>query len=490
MQKHTIRLILGLKIHLLRQQQGLTLQQLAEKTKTTVSYLHDIEKGKKYPSAEKMVAFSQALGIGYDDLVALHGIKKLQPIVELLESEFFTAFPLDMFGLKTDRVIDLMAEAPDKISAFVSTILKIARNYHVTSENLYAVALRSYQDLHDNFFPELEHAADTFRNSNHLDSAPAGVVFLENLLLQNFGVTIDHTSIGRIPLLRSVRSYFNPDKKVLFINKGMSEAQARFILAREIGFQYLQLHPRPYETIVRHVASFETLLNNFKASYFASALLMPADLFAKEVQACAAALNWHPEAWIGLCKDFDVTPEMLMQRLTNILPGKFGLKDLFFIRIEGDKSGHNVQMTKELHLNGRQSPSGTERDEHYCRRWISINILKNLHKIPAGAVAVDVQNSAYWQTENVYFCLSMAKRLAGPDQKSVSVTLGLRVNDALNRFLKCTGDPAVPIRTVHTTCERCSIPDCKERAAPDLFVQRQLRDEAASEALKNLGNLS
>jgi transcriptional regulator with XRE-family HTH domain len=486
MQKETIRLILGLKIHLLRQQQGLTLQQLADKTSTTVSYLHDIEKGKKYPSSDKIMAFSKALGIEYDELVALHGIKKLQPIVELLESEFFTAFPLDMFGLKTDRVIDLMSEEPDKISAFVSTILKIARNYHVTSENLYAVALRSFQDLHDNYFPEIERAADAYRLEHGLGAAPLATHTLEQTLLNVFGIAVDRDKMADEPTLRGLRSYAHPEKRCLFLNKGLSDAQENFLLAREIGFQCLNLHPRSYETMIRHAESFEQLLNNFRASYFASVLLMPADVFARDVQQCAASLSWQPEAWLALIEKYRVTAEMFMQRLTNILPGCFGLKDLFFIRLEGDTKGNDVEMTKELHLNGQQSPSANERAEHYCRRWISINILKELAGKSSGEVIVAVQNSAYWQTENTYFCLSMAKTLGKSNTKAVSVTLGLRLNDALRRFLKCVDDPAVPLRTVHTTCERCSISDCKERMAPDVVVQQQLVQVRQDEAFGRL----
>lgn len=480
MEKHTLNLLFGLKVRLLRQQQGLTFQQLAEKAGTTVSYLHDIEKGKKYPSGDKIFALAKALGTDYDYLVSLHGSKKLQPIVELLESDFFKTYPLDMFGLEPAKVIELLSDNPEKVTAFVSTILKIARNYHLTRENLYSVALRSFQDLHDNYFEDLETAAGALRRQIGLGDRPEQAVptaLLEQALQRRFDIRVDRLVMPGRPQLRPLRSIFSEPKKVLFLNGDLSPAQENFLLARELGFQYLNIRERPYETIIQQAENFEKLLNNFRASYFASAVLMDEHALRDDIAHCASAPEWRSGDWLSLLSKYKVTAEMFLQRLTNLLPRHFNLKDLFFIRLEGNPAVSNVQMTKELHLSGRQSPHATEQGAHYCRRWISVQALREAPGQSAGtATMATAQLSHYWQTENTYFCLTMAKPRRTDGR--VSVTLGLKDNEALRRHFKFLDDPKLPRREVHVTCETCSIPDCAERAAPPTAIEQERAQEA------------
>jgi len=67
--EQNIRLIFGLKLRQLRQENKLSLVELSGKSGLSVSYLNEIEKGKKYPKAEKIAAISNALGVSYDKLV-------------------------------------------------------------------------------------------------------------------------------------------------------------------------------------------------------------------------------------------------------------------------------------------------------------------------------------------------------------------------------------------------------------------------------------
>ena len=47
----TVKLVFGLKIKHLRLEHGFSYQQLSQRTGLAISYLHDIEKGKKYPKS-------------------------------------------------------------------------------------------------------------------------------------------------------------------------------------------------------------------------------------------------------------------------------------------------------------------------------------------------------------------------------------------------------------------------------------------------------
>ena len=91
-----LRTIFGLKIAYLRQQKSLSYQQLADAADLSMSYVHEIEKGKKYPKADKILLLAKALDSSYDELVSIHASKRLQPIIDLLESEFFKVFPMEM----------------------------------------------------------------------------------------------------------------------------------------------------------------------------------------------------------------------------------------------------------------------------------------------------------------------------------------------------------------------------------------------------------
>ena len=290
--------------------------------------------------------------------------------------------------------------------------------------------------------------------------------------------------------LEELRSYFSAARNILYINKGISHAQEKFLLAREIAFQYLGLTDRTYETSIRHSDSFDKLLNNFKASYFASALLMPEENFVEDVKRIVMQQKWNDKAWLDLCTKYDVTPEMMMQRLTNILPKHFSIDHLFFLRIAGDVSKNEFEITKELHLSQLHNPYANAIHEHYCRRWISINTLKHVAGLTAKKKykhpIVEAQISQYWQTHSRYLCISIAKPVGKKSNEMVSVTIGLMIDQKLLQAMPFINDTAIPVKTVHTTCERCGIMDCKERAVPPVEIFNEQQQEKIDKALKLL----
>ncbi|MGQ9799423.1 MAG: helix-turn-helix domain-containing protein, partial [Ignavibacterium sp.] len=112
-----IKLIFGLKIKQLRQEKQLSLNELAEKSSLSVSYLNEIEKGKKYPKTEKIIQLANALGVSYDSLVSLKLSKNLTPIQELIDSNILEMLPLDHYGININKFISLMSDASYQLSA-------------------------------------------------------------------------------------------------------------------------------------------------------------------------------------------------------------------------------------------------------------------------------------------------------------------------------------------------------------------------------------
>ena len=100
-----IKLIFGFKVKYMRQQKNLSYQQLSDITGLSSSYIHEIEKGKKYPKAEKTMALAKAFGVDYDYMVSINASKKLQPIIDLLNSDVFKIFPTEMFGIDISQLM-------------------------------------------------------------------------------------------------------------------------------------------------------------------------------------------------------------------------------------------------------------------------------------------------------------------------------------------------------------------------------------------------
>ncbi len=493
----TVKLTFGLKVQQLRREHALSYQQLSERTGLAVSYLHNIEKGKKYPKADKIIALAKALDTDYNYLVSLDAEenKKIKPLIDLLHSDFLKEFPLDRFGINMPKLLELLSHTPDKVNAFLSTILKIIRNFRLQGEDFYKSALRSYQDLHHNYFPDLEKAVRQCKTQHSLAGlATFDAASLEAILRADYGVTVDRNVMAGQRDLRHIRSFFAEKPRRLFLNRGLSSAQENFLLAKEFGFQWLGITERPYETRMIEIDTFDKLLNNFRASYFAVALLLDEDAIVEDIRQIARWEAWDGRRFLSYFDKYDTTPEMLLQRLANLLPHHFGIKDLFFLRFYTGPDMQKFEMTKEMHLSQLHDPHANQLDEHYCRRWISINLIRrmraNVQLDQRETPLTDAQISQYWGTPNAYLCISVARPGHEQPDHSNSVTIGLLVNDQLRRLFRFLADPKLVRKDVHTTCERCPIADCGARVAPPVNILQQhhaARTKACLETLQQHG---
>ena len=122
-EKEYIKLIFGLKLKQARTNKDLSLFGLAKITELSKSYLNEIEKGKKYPKTEKIILLAEKLDVTYDHMVSLKLDNNLAPIGEILKSGILKEIPLDLFGIQEADLIDIIANAPAKVNAFISTII-------------------------------------------------------------------------------------------------------------------------------------------------------------------------------------------------------------------------------------------------------------------------------------------------------------------------------------------------------------------------------
>ena len=487
-----VRLIFGLKVKQLRASQGLSTYDLAALTGLSPSYLNEIEKGKKYPKTEKIFAIAKALDTDYDSLVSLKVSKQLEPVVELFNSNILNELPFDLFGIEPGYFLEVMANAPAKLSAFISTIIEIGRNYDLAVEQFYFSVLRTYQAMHDTYFEDLEQQADLFLAQYPFYTATELPNLLTRVLTEVYKCQVIPYDDATQPTLASLRSVFIPEFNKLLINNRLSSEQTAFTLAREVGYRHLQLANRPLESSMLAARSFDEVLNNFRASYFSRALLMPKTELMPILTDFARQRTWQPNRLLDAITRFGVTPEMFLLRVMSLLTNGLGLNDLFFLRFDQPNENQRYVLSKELHLSRLHTPHGIDRDEHYCRRQVALTLLNDLRTRQTagdwnGQPVCQAQITTYPRNGNAYFVLSIAKS-SPPSTANSSINIGLPITNHLRSVLAFLDDPAISHTDVGETCERCPIADCSVRAAAPIVLARNEQINRVQEAIEGLRN--
>lgn len=484
------RIIFGLKIKQLRQARGHNFADFAKQTGMSISYLNEIEKGKKFPKGDKITLLATALGVEAEELTSLELDKNLGPVADLLSSNFLNELPLDLFDIDLAKVVEIIANAPLKVGAFISTLVELSRNYALAEENFYFGALRAYLELNNNYFEEIEQAVADFAECNNLPNEPHVPVdllarFLENL----YGYTIIENGLVDYPELSDIRSVYLPKAKKLLLNAKLNDMQKAFQFGKELGFNYLGLKERANTASLLRVHSFEEVLSHFKAGYFSAALLLNREAFNRDMAAFFEQPRWDGEFILNMLRKYQASPEMLFQRMTNVLPRFFGLEKIFLLRFLQTPATGQFKMDKELHLNRRHQSHGNAFNEHYCRRWLAISLLQELSQMQqagkyTGAL-VGVQRSHYHDTKDEYLCFTVARPAPSANQ-NVSITVGILVDGELRQRVRFLDDPSISRREVNTTCERCPIQNCAERAALPTVLEAKERRKQVQKALKEL----
>ncbi len=483
------KILFGLKVKHLRLDQGLSFADLAKSSGLSVSYLNEIEKGKKYPKPDKIADLSKALSVTAESLTSSDLPLALAPIADLLQSNFLNELPLELFGIELIKVVDIIANAPIRVGAFISTLVEISRNYALREDHFYFAALRSYQELHYNYFEDIEQAVLDFSKENKLDADQAvSISAVEHILRKKYKYSIVENGLKDYPEFKNMRSVFVPKKKQLLLNDSINSTQLQFQYGKELAFNYLGLKDRSLTSSLIKVKSFDMVLTHARAAYFSVALFMNKSTFINGLTDFFNRKKWDGHAFMELMHKYNAAPEMFFQRLTNVIPHHFGIKGLFLLRILHDPKVDKFKIDKELHMQRKHHPHSNGLQEHYCRRWMSVSLLQDLNKMQLDGkytgTIVGVQRSKYFGTDDEYLCITLA-RPANPHSKyNVSVTLGMIIDEELRSKIKFVDDPAINFKIVNTTCERCAVKDCKERTIEPIVLERIDRRKAMTDRLK------
>ena len=357
-------------------------------------------------------------------------------------------------------------------------------------EQFYFAVLRSYQEMHNNYFPELEDITERFLKENNI--AKETVIdeyYLTNLLSDQYGISIEFFDEKDYPTIDSIRSVFIPKSKKLLINKRISSDQRAFTLARELGFLYMNYKVRPMTSSWIEVNSFDEVFNNFQASYFAGAILIKKEVLIESLTQFFALEKFSERKLSEIIQNFQTTPETLLHRIFSILPHYFGLEKIFFLRFEAPVGSKDYNLTKELHLSKQHDPQESK-NENYCRRWVSLKILDDLsiaqQKTP-DEILIQAQISDYEDAGNQYFVISIARSINILENTNVSISLGFEIDKEVSEKIAFINDSKIKNIKVNQTCEKCSIFNCKERVSAPTILQQRRHIKAMKETINKLG---
>lgn len=491
-----IKLIFGLKIKQFRTEKKMSLTELAAESGMSVSYLNEIETGKKYPKTDKIVALSDALDTSYDKLVSLKLAKNLAPIGELLESNILEQLPLDHYGIDINKLILLVANSPIQLSALIATLIEVAQNSEQSKNNFSKTALRIFKEFNENYFEDLENEAERFLKEFNISPVPfIKYAELKTILEESYSYKIDRSGINKFPELSELRAVtIKNHRHVLLMNNKLSDAQMAFIAGKELAYNYLKIKDRSYVHSSLRLKTFDQLLNNFKASYFATAILINRNLLAADLDKFFKEDKWNGDEFLKILDKYNCTTEMFFQRITNLSSKYFGLNKFFFFRFNHVIGTNEYNLSNELKLNARRNPGANSGSENFCRRWISFKTLKELENLIkednnySGRIA-KICHSQFFDSHDEFLCFSVGQRGNLFDDMVSSITLGFQYEKNPNETIKFAENPEIPFITVNETCERCNVQNCKERTAPPSNAVRIEKFNTIEKTLQKLNTL-
>lgn len=464
-----VPVIFGMKLKKFRELRGMTLTEFAARCDLSPVYIADIEKGRKYPNPDKIYRIAEVLGRSYEDLISPKLTEDFAPLELFLNSPVLKNFPFHLFGISINDLIELVTRSPAEASALLKALLNIADNYHLKAEHLFRAALRAYQESKLNYFEDIEEAVEEF-DYNYGNPEGYSLKYLQQIIEQFYNCEVDYHQLERYPELMVYRSvYLDRERPTLLINPMLNEPQRRFILAREIGYQFLGLSTRAFTSAPEKAESFEQVLNDFKASYFAGALLLERKQLLGDLEELFASEKWDYKRLISLVDKHKATPELLFYRISELIPRFFGIK-LHFLRYNLEAG--NIRLVKQLHA--EHLSLGLGLNESHCRRWLVLRYLKKLARdLDSGIrrgrnIIAGAQISNFIDQDRRFLCLGMASRLTLNKTVASSVAIGLQYDEILERRVRFLQDKSLARLQVGTSCERCPMTEdeCQDRVAP------------------------
>lgn len=451
---------LGSKLRALRRRENLTQVQLAERLGISPSYLNLIEHNRRPLSAQLLIKLAQLFSL---DIQAFAVDDESQLVSDLLEALGDPMF--DNLQLVSTDVRELAAQQPQLAQA----ILLLYKSYCASRESATSLASQMTSDLegsgvggsnlpseevsdliqrHNNYFPDLEDAAEMLWKIARLD----GQDMYKGLVAYLDSVHGIEVRVERTAQMEGLLRRFDKVQHVLLLSEVLAPRTRNFQLAHQIGLlDSSEVLDRISRDQMLTSEDARALCRVALANYFAGAVLMPYSALLEN----AKELRYDVEL---LGHRFRASYEQICHRLTTLRrPGREGIPF------------HLVRIDVAGNISKRFSASGFRfaRFSGACPRW-------NEHAafLTPGMVRVQVSQMPEGET---YFCVARTVRNnAGgfhAPHALHAVGLGCEIQYAKELVYSDGIDleslsTAVPIGVACRVCDRT---DCEQRAFPRLL---------------------
>ncbi len=488
---------------------------VSERAGISPSFYSELETGRKSASRETLRRVTKALDMSLDELQSDRYDAALEALLDFQHPD-----------IAIKEGIELLDKAPHLAKAIPRLLANVSRMSDRGSkkEVIYPILLRDFQEENLNHFPDLEAEAKAFLNEHPPRSISPDRHDLQGILRYVYKYTLktqhdfkEH-QYQHLPIIRSM-SMRQGKQHYLLLNQNLLESQKAFELAKEIAYNLPFL--RTKETLLNRVPtsprvgihSYTQILNEFKSSYFAGALLMPQDALEADVADFFAQPTLEKERLWAMLSTYRVTPEMLLHRLTEILPGKrFGLKKLHFLRFQHHRAvapepqdWQVFHLTKLLNLTSLPFPYGESSSEKYCRRYNAVQALREMRQaLETGRSTehayydrpmIRVQRSRFVNEayrDATYLCMTMARPSELQPDILSSVTVGFVIDDHFKHTVRFWNDESniepegQHVVDVGHTCQRCPLSpeQCADRAAEAVIFQEEERRKEMEQLMR------
>lgn len=473
MDQNTVRVIFGLKLKGLRQKRSMSLKDLAKHTGLSVSYINEIEKGKKYPKPDKVLGLAQALETEFDKLVSVRMDDDQDALMRLLQSGIMQTIPFDDFGINPSEILNMVMEDTEKASLLVSSLLELGRRHFLRKEDFYAAILKSKIDKNRAYFEELESKAKEIRTTFLNDSEPSRKS-IEELLSKEFNYrckAIAFSEESSALQLLSFRRKSTKDGIVFQYNSQLTQKEQLYLLLRELSYCALDISERPNSNADHSFGNFEDYQNAFFAQYLTDAISMPEANFIQSYCEFAEKDRWSLARFRQFLNNWPVPTKRIFHRMGQLLPRTFNIEPLYVLEFSRNIVLDRYLIEEELHLAGLRLPNGINREESFCRRWASMRSLEAYtDKKESSGPYIYAQRSQIHGTDGNFFNIAVAERDSLRRERIVCQTIGLPTDSKYIQKFGFLGDGQVFSDTVSETCERCPIDDCRERLTAPLTI--------------------
>ncbi len=444
LREQNLRFILGLKLHNLRQERGLSLVQLSNGCGLSISYLNEIEKGKKYPKTDKLLALAEALGVTYNELVSADPGEKLRPIAALLSTRMMDDLPLGHYGISPPVLMEIMAAGPDRLGAMLTFFAKLATRFSFSVDDLLRAAVRDDLEANNDHFPELEERAVTLAAEIGWPAGQAPILSQLRFSLQHdFGWEIDEEKLGEFPDLAGVEAVPMPGgpQRRLFLNPALTDGRKAFLLACEIAATALGHYAKTRKRASASEKGFRQLQAGARASYLGGALLIPRNKLVADLQALFAESRWKSERLLELVAQYGGDAEVVFHRIIQVLPD-LGISGRNLTRTEPTGPAGEVGVSREIRLGGIPEIDGSELPSHRNRATVATRLLSEASGDPAAPrAAAAIENDPKAGGRFLVVAVTQARPLH--PEASTAVSLGILLDEAARNVVTFADDPAL-----------------------------------------------